>query len=405
MDISHLREPRDSAAFTVSEINNHIKSLIESDYVLKSVTVSGEISNFIYHRSGHLYFTLKDDYSQIKAVMFKSSALKLKFVPENGMKVIVKASVGVYNQGGAYQLYVTSIQPDGIGSLYLAFEQLKAKLSAEGLFDKDNKKALPYAPLRVGVITSPSGAAVRDIINVTGRRFPLAEIFLYPSLVQGDGASENLIEALDYFISENSVEVIIIGRGGGSIEDLWAFNSEALARKIYDCPIPVISAVGHETDFTICDFVADMRAPTPSAAAEIAVPDFNELLMRLSSLDDRVLSAVERLFNKHSERLALLSQKLSGADALFLSLEDRIERNKIALAVALEKIIEVRKSRLSMLSGKLDALSPLGVLKRGYSIAYANGSSLKSINEVSINDKIKVKLVDGVLDCAVLNKE
>ncbi len=405
MDISHLRVPRDSAAFTVSEINNYIKSLIESDYVLKSVTVSGEISNFIYHRSGHLYFTLKDDYSQIKAVMFKSSALRLKFVPENGMKVIVKASVGVYNQGGAYQLYVTSIQPDGIGSLYLAFEQLKAKLSAEGLFDNDNKKAIPYAPLRVGVITSPSGAAVRDIINVTGRRFPLAEIFLYPSLVQGDGASENLIEALDYFISENSVEVIIIGRGGGSIEDLWAFNSEALARKIHDCPIPVISAVGHETDFTICDFVADMRAPTPSAAAEIAVPDLNELLMRLSSLDDRVLSAIERLFNKHSERLALLSQKLSGAEALFLSLEDRIERNKIALAVALEKIIEVRKSRLSMLSGKLDALSPLGVLKRGYSIAYANGSSLKSVNEVSVKDRIKVKLVDGVLDCAVLNKE
>jgi len=405
MDISHLREPRDTAKFTVSEINNYIKSLIEGDCTLKSVTVCGEISNFIYHRSGHLYFTLKDDFSQIKAVMFKSSAVNLKFIPENGMKVIVKASVGVYNQGGAYQLYITAVQPDGIGSLYLAFEQLKEKLSKEGLFARSTKKPIPYAPMKIGVITSPSGAAVRDIINVIGRRFPIAEIFLYPSLVQGDGASENLMEALEYFSADNIVEVIIIGRGGGSIEDLWAFNSEQLARKVFECPIPIISAVGHETDFTICDFVADMRAPTPSAAAEIAVPDLNELLLRLSAFDDRAFSAIERIFNRHSEKLVLLTQMLGTAEAFFESLSDRLEQSKTALNTAIERIINNNKLRLSLLDGKLNALSPLGVLKRGYSLVYRGASSVKGVDEVSLDDKIKVRLSDGVLSCTVLNKE
>ena len=405
MDISHLREPRDSSRFTVSEINNYIKSVIESDNLLKSVTVCGEISNFTYHRSGHLYFTLKDDFSQIKAVMFKSSAARLRFIPENGMRAIVRASVGVYNQGGAYQLYVTAIQPDGIGSLYLAFEQLKEKLAAEGLFDAARKKPIPYAPKRIGIITSPTGAAVRDIINVTGRRFPLAKIFLYPSLVQGDGATENLIEALDYFSAFGDVDVIIIGRGGGSIEDLWAFNSESLARKIAECPIPLISAVGHETDFTICDFVADMRAPTPSAAAEIAVPDINEVRLRLAGLYDRVFSALERSIGTRAEKLALLSQRLGASDDLIAALRDRVEKSGSALQNAIEKILEQSRSRVSVLEGKLNALSPLGVLKRGYSLAYLDDKAIKSVSEVSADDKIKVRLSDGILSCAVESKE
>ena len=405
MDISHLREPRDSVRFTVSEINNYIKSLLEGDFTLRTVTVCGEISNFTNHRSGHLYFTLKDDFSQIKAVMFKSSAIKLRFVPENGMKVIVQASIGVYTQGGAYQLYVNAIQPDGIGALYLAFEQLKEKLSKEGLFDPSNKRAIPYAPKRIGVITSPSGAAVRDIINVTGRRFPLAQIFLYPSLVQGDGATENLIEALEYFDRVDKVDVIIIGRGGGSIEDLWAFNSESLARKIFECKVPIISAVGHETDFTICDFVADMRAPTPSAAAEIAVPDINEIRLRLSSLDDRAFSALERIISKCTERLTTLTQRLNSDAAVFDLLSERIKRNKEALNVFIDKILESKNARLSMLCGKLDALSPLGVLKRGYALAYSDNAAIKSVDQVAVKDEIQIKLSDGVLNCAVLNKE
>ena len=268
MDISMLRDRSDSV-MTVSELNNFIKSMFDSNRLLSSVYVKGEISNFVSHRSGHFYFSLKDADGQIKAVMFRSSALKLKFIPENGMKVTVFGSISVFSRDGVYQMYATSMQPDGIGALYLAYEQLKAKLTDEGLFRDDHKKLLPQYPSKIGVITSPTGAAVRDIINVLGRRYPLATVYIYPALVQGDGAARTLIDGVDYFDAAGLVDTIIIGRGGGSIEDLWEFNNEELARRIYACSIPVISAVGHETDFTICDFVADLRAPTPSAAGDL----------------------------------------------------------------------------------------------------------------------------------------
>ena len=281
MDISALREREFDCALTVSELNNYIKNLFDTNRTLMAVRVTGEISNFTDHRSGHLYFSLKDSDAQIKAVMFKSQRMRLKFSPEAGMKVTVHGSVSVYSQTGSVQIYVNSMEPDGIGALYVAYEQLKTRLKDEGLFDEDKKRLLPRFPERIGVITSPTGAAVRDIINVVGRRYPLAKIYLYPSLVQGEGAEENLIRAVDYFDKSRLVDLVIIGRGGGSIEDLWAFNSERLAYRIFEAEVPIISAVGHETDFTICDFVADMRAPTPSAAAEIAVPDIRELAVRL----------------------------------------------------------------------------------------------------------------------------
>ena len=245
MDISALRERSSSAAMTVAELNEFIKNIFDSTRALTSVTVKGEISNFTFHRSGHLYFSLKDADSQIRSVMFRSSAARLKFIPENGMKVIAHGSVSVYTRDGSYQFYVNSLQPDGVGALYLAYEQLKAKLEREGLFSEEFKRKIPEFPEKIGVITSPTGAAVRDIINVCARRYPLAKLYLYPSLVQGDGAEENLIKALDYFDKTKLVDTVIIGRGGGSIEDLWAFNSERLARKIHEMQIPVISAVGH----------------------------------------------------------------------------------------------------------------------------------------------------------------
>lgn len=270
----------DTKILTVSQLNDYVKMLIDSNPMLGNIWVRGEVSNLTFHTSGHLYFSVKDEKSRVSAIMFRTNAVKLKFRPENGMKVVLHGRVSVFPRDGVYQIYVTSIEPDGIGALYIAYEQLRRRLEAEGLFDERIKKALPKIPSAVGVITSPTGAAVRDIINVTARRFPFAKIILFPSLVQGDGAESNLIEGIRYFNSARSADVIIIGRGGGSIEDLWAFNSELLAREIRMSAIPVISAVGHETDYTICDFAADRRAPTPSAAAELAVPDAVELKLK-----------------------------------------------------------------------------------------------------------------------------
>jgi exodeoxyribonuclease VII large subunit len=315
IDINSLRERDNTEIFSVSSLNAYIKNIFENNRTLSSVTLRGEISNFTNHRSGHLYFSLKDSEGQIRAVMFRSRAASLKFMPESGMKVIVHGSVTVYPRDGSYQIYVLSMQPDGIGALYLAYEQMKARLAEEGLFDESHKKLIPEFPRRIGVITSPTGAAVRDIINVTGRRYPMADLYLYPALVQGAAAEASLIRALDYLDSSGLCDVIIIGRGGGSIEDLWAFNSEALARRIYAASTPVISAVGHETDFTICDFVADMRAPTPSAAAEIAVPDRRELIMRLDRLDERMCSALVRSVARYRELIDSLSERVS-IDAL-----------------------------------------------------------------------------------------
>ncbi len=398
MDISALRERTSPAAMTVAELNEFIKNIFDSTRALNSVTVKGEISNFTLHRSGHLYFSLKDSESQIKSVMFRSSAARLKFIPENGMKVIAHGSVSVYSRDGSYQLYVNSLQPDGVGALYLAYEQLKAKLEAEGLFSAEAKLPIPEFPARIGVITSPTGAAVRDIINVCGRRYPLAKIYLYPSLVQGDGAEENLIKALDYFNKTKLVDTVIIGRGGGSIEDLWAFNSEKLARKIYGMEIPVISAVGHETDFTICDFVSDLRAPTPSAAAELATPDIRELIMTLSGCEERLGLSLVRLAERKREKYESVYQRLVGVGE---KIAYQKRENLAALSDNLAKIISSqlkdKGTALKIYAEKLSALSPLAILSRGYAIPENENGIIRSVNDVNDGEIFKLRLKDGAL--------
>ena len=406
MDISSLRERKSSSEWTVSELNSYIKRVFDNDRQLNAITVRGEISNFTNHRTGHLYFSLKDSASQVKAVMFRSNAFGLKFMPENGMKVIVRCSVSTFTQSGTYQLYVTSMQPDGIGALYLAYEQLKEKLASEGLFAEEHKKAIPQMPERIGVITSPTGAAIRDIINVTGRRYPLGKIYLYPSLVQGDGAEANLIEAIDYFNSSRLVDVIIIGRGGGSIEDLWAFNGEGLARKIFECEIPVISAVGHETDFTICDFVSDLRAPTPSAAAEIAVPDSRELSMRLSSAYDRCAAALIAKCEHMEQRLERIKDRevISSPSAIFDDKSDEVREISRRLNERITKIIDANENRMAVTTGKLNALSPLTTLARGFSVVTNNSGTVKSVKSVAVGETISVRLLDGCLTAEVKEK-
>lgn len=403
IDINSLRERDNAEIFSVTDLNEYIKNIFENNRTLASVTVRGEISNFVNHRSGHLYFSLKDADGQIRAVMFRSRAQMLKFMPESGMKVIVHGSVTVYPRDGSYQLYVSSMQPDGIGALYLAYEQMKIRLFEEGLFDEDHKLPIPRFPRRVGVITSPTGAAVRDIINVTGRRYPQAEIFLYPALVQGDGAEDSLIAALNYLDWSGLCDVIIIGRGGGSIEDLWAFNGERLARRIYDATTPIISAVGHETDFTICDFVADMRAPTPSAAAELAVPDKRELALRLDSLDERLCLALNRKVSRARERLDHLKDMTES-----FSLPGLISQRRESVMVSYDKVrllihsqLQRARDRLSLEAGKASALSPLSILSRGYSIAENESGIIKSVEEVNAGDDISLQLSDGVVKTKV----
>ncbi len=401
MDISSLRERNIRDTLTVSELNGYIKRIFDSDRTLSSVSVKGEISNFTYHRSGHLYFTLKDEEGQIKSVMFRSSAGRLKFMPENGMRVVVHGSVAVYQRDGTYQIYVNTMEPDGVGALYLAYEQLKEKLYKEGLFDELHKKALPEYPERIGVITSPTGAAVRDIINVLGRRFPIAKIYLYPSLVQGEVAVENLIAALDYFEKTKLADVIIIGRGGGSIEDLWAFNEECVALAVSRSEIPVISAVGHETDFTICDFVADMRAPTPSAAAEIAVPDRREQLYYVNGLSQRLS---ESMFDRISQgklyidtllRLPILKNPLSFVENGRQTLDSLLNR----LLFAQKNIIAEKTVSFASYCSKLDALSPLKVLSRGYAAVYSGDKVAESASAVDMNIPLKVRFNDGEIVC------
>jgi exodeoxyribonuclease VII large subunit len=319
------------------------------------------------------------------------------------MKVILHGSVAVYQRDGSYQLYVNSMEPDGIGALYLAYEQLKEKLFGEGLFDDVYKKDIPRFPEKIGVITSPTGAAVRDIINVTGRRYPLAKIYLYPSLVQGDGAVENLICALDYFEKTKLVDVIIIGRGGGSIEDLWAFNSEQLARKIFSISIPVISAVGHETDFTICDFVSDLRAPTPSAAAELAVPDIRELIMRVDGMSERLSVALLHLIERKREKLDIISSSaflkspldiISNKRDLLLEKQDEILSN-------IKEIIEQKRIDLILKTEKINALNPLSVMARGYTVAEKDGVIIKKAKDLALGDVLCVKFSDGTVDANV----
>ena len=397
MDINLLRERDNASVFTVSELNLYIKNIFDNNRALSAVTVKGEISNFTYHRSGHLYFSLKDADGQIKAVMFRSHAARLKFMPESGMKVIIHGQVTVFPRDGSYQLYASTIQPDGIGALYLAYEQLKTRLSEEGLFDEAHKLRVPKFPTRIGVITSPTGAAIRDVLNVTGRRYPMADIYVYPALVQGEGAVATLVKGVDYFDRSGLVDVVIIGRGGGSIEDLWAFNDEALARRIYEAKVPVISAVGHETDFTICDFVSDLRAPTPSAAAELATPDVRELYMRLDGVEERCALSLRRCVERAKDRLL----KIDG-DRISALFRKVIEERRDAIGNLteealrhIESAITSYRGRLSLSAGKADALSPLSVLTRGYSIVEIEGSTVSTVKNVKAGADVSVRMVDG----------
>lgn len=390
--------------FTVTALNEYIKLKLETDEALMRVFIRGEISNFTNHKSGHFYFTVKDETSRIAAVMFRSSASKLAFIPENGMKVIVGGRVSAYVRDGQYQIYVDTLEPDGVGALYIAYEQLKAKLGAEGLFDEAKKKPLPRYPMRIGVITSPTGAAIRDIINILGRRFPIAEVVLYPSLVQGESAAPQLIEGLRYFNEKKNVNVIIIGRGGGSLEDLWAFNSEALVREVAASELPVISAVGHEIDFTLCDFAADRRAPTPSAAAELAVPERYELKRKLGNVTARL----ELLEGKKLELLRSTLERMKKSRAL-TDPRNFIDDKRMALGIAEDKLynritflLERKKSALAGKTAKLDAMNPLSVLSRGYGAAFASdGTVIRSAAQVEKGSDISLMLSDGTVRATV----
>lgn len=393
---------------TVGQLNRYVKSLLEGDRNLLSVYIGGEISNFTNHyKSGHLYMSLKDETAVVKAVMFRGYASKLAFTPENGMKVIVKARVSLYEKDGAFQIYIEEMQPDGVGALQIAYEQLKARLEKEGLFDPARKRPIPRYPQRVGVITSPTGAAVRDIMNVLGRRFPLAEIVFMPVLVQGEGAPPQLVRAVELFNEKKAADVLIIGRGGGSIEELWAFNDERMARAVAASAIPVISAVGHETDFTICDFAADLRAPTPSAAAELAVPDTRSLLSRLQQLQTVSRQAVVHRLQTERKRLTALREKRCLSTPLFYveGQAMRLDFATRAFASAAQMQLTRADRRLAALSGKLDALSPLKVLSRGYSIVQKEGAVVKSTAGLSPGDELSLRMTDGTVTCLVQGKE
>ena len=387
---------------SVSQLNRYVKSLLEGDANLAAVYIGGEISHFTNHyKSGHLYMSLKDEGALVKAVMFRAYASKLAFTPENGMKVIVRARVSLYEKDGAFQIYIEEMQPDGVGALQIAFEQLKKKLAAEGLFEASRKKPLPRYPARVGVITSPTGAAVRDIFNVLGRRFPLARVVFTPVLVQGEGAPAQLVAALRRFNETDAADVLIIGRGGGSIEELWAFNDETVARAVAASRIPVISAVGHETDFTICDFVADLRAPTPSAAAELAVPDQHQLAARLTQLYGALRQSALHRVQVESTRLAAIREKRCLATPLFYVEEQgmRLDYFVRRFAAAAQVQTSRAEGRLSAAAGKLDALSPLKVLSRGYSIVYRDGEVQHSAQDIRPGDKLSLRLSDGRVEC------
>ncbi len=390
---------------TVKQLNLYVRSLIEGDIKLADICVCGEISNFKNHYgSGHLYFTLKDNDAAIKCVMFRSFASRLKFVPEDGFKVILRGRVSLYEKDGSYQFYAEEMLPDGIGDIALAFEQIKEKLQKEGLFDIENKRPIPKFPKRIAVVTSETGAAVRDIINILSRRWPLAQIVLCPVSVQGESAVPDMIDALNRIYSLEGFDLLIIGRGGGSIEDLWAFNSEDLARKIYESPIPVISAVGHETDFTICDFVADLRAPTPSAAAELAVPAINDIERKISLWENQlktILKGKLRIAEADFEKLINSYPFKNPYDAFIERNFEDIDRLSDRLISAADRLEEKKELEFSELLSKFDALSPLKVLSRGFTAVTKNEKSINNISEIRKGDTLKLRFSDGTALCMV----
>ncbi|MFD1885171.1 exodeoxyribonuclease VII large subunit [Paenibacillus wenxiniae] len=440
--------------YSIKEINKYIRMKMESDSLLSEVWLRGEISNFTHHSSGHMYFTLKDEGSRMKSIMFASYNQRLPFIPKEGTRVVARGYISVYERDGQYQFYATQMQPDGIGSLYLAYEQLKQRLEREGLFDSARKRAIPQYPKVIGVVTSPTGAAVRDVVITLRRRYPAVKIVVYPVLVQGKGAAPSVVKAIRDLNRMNEADVLIVGRGGGSLEELWAFNEEMVARAIAGSRIPVISAVGHETDFTIADFAADLRAATPTAAAELAVPHVNELraqlvqirrqlkqgllrlsqrqrerlmrlrrspvlvqpkrqlvqhMTRLDMLERRLTTGLQRRSHIQRERLGRMSQRLArhNPQEQLIYAKRRTDSARRQLELRMQQILRQKQQQLGFGLKQLDALSPLKVMARGYSLVYDEPEQqlIKSINQVAPGDTIKVNLQDGQLQCNIWSIE
>ena len=394
--------------FTVSEMNQFIKDLLDNVPPLQEVLLRGEISNYKVYPSGHHYFTLKDSQSSLKCVMFKTSTMRLRFRPENGMQVIAAGRISVYPRDGAYQLYCTGLTPEGVGDLSVAFEQLKEKLRKEGLFDAAHKKPLPVYPRRIAIVTSPAGAAVHDMIRILRRRYPLAKVLLLPVRVQGTEAPAEIAGAIRYANRHALADVLITGRGGGSLEDLWAFNDERVARAIYEAETPVISAVGHEPDVAISDFVADRRASTPSNAAEIAVPDMEELLRTLEGTQQRLTQGVLRGIGYRTQQLDALAKKrvLTEPTAYLEDRRQDIDHLTHRLCAGMRAVTDGEGRRFGALAASLDALSPLKVLGRGYALAQtADGTVLRSAGQVETGETVHLRLAEGGLVCQVKEKE
>lgn len=412
-------------SLTVTDINNYIKNIVDGDFFLSNVTLKGEISNLKFHTRGHLYFSLKDENSKINAVMFNYKNLGLNFIPKDGMNVIVKGKVSVFTTGGSYQITVSNMKEDGIGNLYILFEELKRRLEREGLFSPEHKKKLPRIPKKVGVITASTGAAIKDIISTINRRFPLTEIILFPTLVQGVGAKENIVKMINE-ANESDVDVIILGRGGGSIEDLWAFNEEIVARAIYNSNKPIVSAVGHEIDFTISDFVSDMRAPTPTGAAELVVPSKVEIQSYLNDYKGRIISVINKKIKSYTDTFSKLKstyilknpismyeideQKLDNMlEKLGSIMTYKLEREKSKLNNLSKMIspnmlnrLDKEKIKLENIETKLNLLNPENILKKGYSLTLVEGKIVKSINSVKKGSIIDTKFSDGIIKSEVL---
>ena len=389
---------------SVSQLNRYVKSLLDGDSLLKDLLLRGEISNFVCHqRSGHCYFTLKEGDCAVRAVMFSRYANDLLFEPENGMAVILRGAVSLYERDGSYQLYVYDMQPDGRGALQVAFEQLYRKLDRQGLFSQQNKQPIPTDARRIGVVTSASGAAFWDIVNVLSRRYPLATLVFCPAQVQGEAAAQSMVQALDVLEQQGNCDVIILGRGGGSMEDLWCFNDEQLVRRVARCTVPLISAVGHETDFTLCDYAADLRAPTPSAAAELAAPDLSDLPEQLQDYAQRILAAGERMLSfktrqilEQSERLTRLSpQKRLRQD------EKKLQNLANTIQLSLKNGIMKREEHLQLQTARLRALDPLAKLSGGYGYITKQGRTVSSVREVSMGDVLTIRVCDGTVQAVV----
>lgn len=410
---------------TVTQLTRYIKYRIDNDVNLNEVFLKGEISNFKAHSRGHYYFTLKDDGSRINAIMFASSTKKIKFIPSDGMKVLVTGKISVFEANGGYQIYVNDMLEDGVGNLYIAFEQLKKKLEEEGLFDPSIKKKIPKIPRKIGVVTAPTGAAIKDIISTIKRRWPLAEIYLFPTLVQGEDAKEDIVRQIKNSANYD-LDTLIVGRGGGSIEDLWAFNEEIVARAIYECQTPVISAVGHEIDFTIADFVADLRAPTPTGAAEMAVPDIRDVRQLLNQMNIRLNKAMTNDIKRYRERLTFLRNRpvLTNPITIYqnkeLAFDGLLERlkysGKTLIAVKEKELLSVKNSyalkspfqildkkanKYLQLVSKLETLSPLLTIKRGYSVTRCGDKVVKSVKDVKKDDLLDIELSDGKIKTKV----